>query len=98
MGSAVSTSATSLAVSVAEQKNGRDSVHPIWREEGIPNLILAPLTSGIIYAKFRCSPYYTTIRRKTSLISNFEKPLIHRIQELPPLLLLGAVGHSRDCA
>ena len=44
--SLVNTSATSLTVSVTKQKNSDDSVHPIWREEGITSLMQALGTSG----------------------------------------------------
>ena len=44
--SLVRTSATSLAVSVTEQKNGGDSVYSIWREEGITSQMRTPFLSG----------------------------------------------------
>jgi len=46
LGSVAKSSAMSLAVSVAVQKKGGDSDHPIWTAEGIPSRILAPSTLG----------------------------------------------------
>ncbi len=61
----------SRAVSVAEQKYGGDSTHPIWRDVGTMSIIGFPSSCGRTYVKFHSSPAAQSIRQKPSLISHF---------------------------
>ena len=67
-------SAMSLAVSVAAQKKGGLSDHPICSASGITNCISSSsLSRGKTYAKFHASSGFTTIRQYPSFKSIFVK-------------------------
>ena len=62
---------TSLAVSVAAQKYGGDSTHPICSDVGITSFIGSPSGCGTTYAKFYSSPSSQSMRQNPSLIFHF---------------------------
>ncbi len=64
-------SATSLAVSLAAQKYGGDSTHPIWSEVEITICIGSSSGCGRMYAKLYSSPSTQLRRQKPSLMPHF---------------------------
>ena len=66
----------SLLVSVAAQKNGGDSDHPICKPCGMTTSMSLSsdfcFVGGSTYAKFHASNLLTTIRQNPSLISHLE--------------------------
>ena len=74
-GSVSSCSMTSLAVSVAAQKNGGDSRQPIWRAVGTTNStssieVVCDAESNT-YVKFHASSFETTSCQNPSAMSVF---------------------------
>jgi hypothetical protein len=63
--------ATSLDVSVAAQKYGGDSTHPICSKVGTTSFVGLPSSWGSTYAKFHSSPSTQSMRQNPSLISHF---------------------------
>ncbi len=63
--------ATSLAISMATQKYGGDSTHPIWSEVGITICIGSSSSCGRTYAKLYSSPSVQSRHQKPSLMSHF---------------------------
>jgi hypothetical protein len=62
--------ATSQEVSVAAQKYGRDSTHPICREVGTTGFTGSPISCGNTNAKFHSSLLAQSMRQKSSLMPN----------------------------
>jgi hypothetical protein len=70
MGVLQKSDAISRAVSVAAQKYGGDSTHPIWRDVGTISFVGSFGSCGSTYAKFHSSPALQSMCQKPSLISH----------------------------
>ncbi len=65
-----------LAVSVAAQKYGGDSTHPICSDVGTTRVIGIPSFCGRTYAKLHSSPFSQSIHQKPSLMSHFAMKIL----------------------